>query len=113
MFSVRNVVVVAMMQIGVIVAGVLGAGLWHKFQVANGVHILTATAFLFDHGVFGFVVPVVWSAFILMLNGRQEISDAALFLAFWLGVMLLLGLTMFVIYADFFPFFRTMRELAG
>lgn len=103
MFSVRNAVLVAIMQVGVIVAGILAAGLVFKAWTSMNAPLPLPAAMLVNYGVLGFAIPLTWSIVALFLRGRSEVSDDLKNLAFWLGVLVLLALGFFVVYADLSP----------
>src|SRR5580698_1955552 len=100
MYSFRNTVIVAVMQIGVIVAGVLAAGLWHKTWSGANLAMPFPAAMLYSYGIAGFSIPLAWSILTLILIPRPEISDEAKDLMFWSGVLVLVSLVVFVLYAD-------------
>lgn len=108
MFSIRNVVLVALMQTSVIVVGVLASGLWRKFSVINGLPMPEPAATLYNYGVWSFTIPIAWAISTLALNQRQEVSEAVINLTLWTGVVILLLMLLFVVYADISPFFRIM-----
>lgn len=111
MYSIRNAVRVAMMQVAVIVAGVLASGLWHRAAIAEGVIIPASTVFLFNFGVIGFAIPLIWCSCSLVLAGNPSVSEEARSLMFWFGVLLLSALVCFVLYADISPFFHITWRL--
>ncbi len=113
MFTIRNATLVAIMQVGVIVAGVLAAGLWHKAATADGILIPFPVAFLYSYGSVGFVIPLAWIVVALLLRSRPEVSDEMKRLVFWFGVLVLIALITFVIYANVSPCFRIMWHLSG
>jgi hypothetical protein len=55
------------MQVGVIVAGVLASGLWHKFATNSGLVMPFPAGLLYRYGIAGFVIPFGWLAFALLL----------------------------------------------
>ena len=112
MFSTKNAVLVAIMQIGVIVAGVLAAGLVFKAWTAMNAPLPLPAAILVNYGVLGFAIPLVWIFLALLLRGRPEVSDDLKNLVFWLGVLVLLVLGFFVVYADVSPWLTIMWRLA-
>lgn len=113
MFTIRNAALVAIMQVGVIVAGVLGAGLCHKAWSSSGMPMPLPVELLVNYGVFGFSIPLGWAACALSLRSRPEISDDVKNLVFWLGVLLLIALVISVLYADVTPWFRVMWRMGG
>ena len=113
MFTVRNATLVAIMQVGVIVAGVLASGLWHKVSTSDGLFIPYPVVFLYSYGTYGFAIPLVWISFAMLLHNRQEVSDDIKSLVFWLGVFVLIALGVFVVYANVSPCFRIMWGMSG
>ena len=106
MVSLRNIVVVAIMQVGVIVAGVLGAGICYKVWTMSDLALPLAVALLCHSGPAWLLIPLVWGAGTVALQLRSQASDDLKILAFCLGVVILIGLAVFVIYADVTPWFQ-------
>ena len=100
MGSIHNIVRVALTQIGVIVAGILGAGLSHKISLITGRPMPFLSQILYSYGIFGFIIPIVWGTTTLIVRHRNEISDITKELLFWLGVLLLIALAVFVVVVD-------------
>jgi hypothetical protein len=114
MASIKNIVVVAIMQVGVLVAGVLAAGICHKVWTANNMTMPGPAAMLYWHGVMGFLVPVGWGLATVMVHLRANISEEIKTLMFWAGVLTLVLLAAFVIYADVTPWLNgNMWNAAG
>jgi len=113
MASVKNTLIVAMMQVGVIVAGVLAAGICHKMWLSSGMAMPLPVAMLYRHGAMGLCVPLVWGAGTVMLQLRARVSDDIKALVFWLGVLVLIGLVVFCVYADVTPWLNVMWNLSG
>lgn len=101
------------MQVGVIVAGVLASGLWHKAATAEGAMIPFSTIFLFNYGVVGFAIPLIWCSGSAVLATNPRVSDGVRSLMFWFGILVLLAIVCFVLYAGVSPFFRIMWSLSG
>jgi hypothetical protein len=113
MFTIYNATLVAVMQVGVIVAGVLASGLWHKFATSSGMAMPTLVGLLYNFGMAGFFIPLAWLAFAMLVRRSRRISDELKGLTFWFGVAVLVSLTIFMIYADVSPCFRIMWGLSG
>jgi hypothetical protein len=113
MFSIKNAAYVAIMQLGVIVAGVLAAGLWWKVPNETTLLLPIQTAMLANHTLIFLSIPLVWIIFTMLVASRPEVSDDVKNLAFWSGVLLLIGLVIFVIYADTAPLFRGIWMMTG
>jgi hypothetical protein len=113
MFSIKNAVYVAIMQVGVIVVGVLAAGLCYKAQTDMGVRFPNAFMLLLNHTVIFLAIPLVWITAVLWLRSRPEASDDAKNLAFWSGVLLIIALAIFAFYADVTPWVNIMWRMGG
>jgi hypothetical protein len=113
MFTVYNATLVAVMQVGVIVAGVLASGLWHKFATDSRMEMPFPASLIYHYGTVGFVIPFIWIICALLLRGREKVSDEIKSLAFWFGVLILIALLMFMIYANVSPLFRIMWRMGG
>ena len=113
MFSINNATLVAVMQVGVIVAGVLASGLWHRASISNGVAMPPPAGLLYSYGVAALAIPLGWLVFALLVRRSSLVSDEVKMLAFGLGIAVLIGLVVFVIYADVSPVFHIMWNLRG
>jgi len=113
MFSIKNAVYVAITQVGVIVMGVLAAGLCYKAQTDMGVRFPTAYMLLLNHAVMFLAIPLVWITVVLWFRSLPDASDDLKNLAFWSGVLLIIALVIFVFYADVTPWFNIMWNMAG
>ena len=103
MFSIKNAVYVAITQVGVIVIGVLAAGLCHKAQADMGVQFPAAYMLLLNHPVVFLMIPLVWITTVLSIRSLPEASEDVKNLAFWSGVLLLILLLIFVVRANVIP----------
>jgi hypothetical protein len=94
MFSTKNAVVVALMQTGVIVGGVLAAGTSGKvWKTMFGPGTVPASLVqLMTLGPLALVIPLVWIVSVLVLRQRAEVSDDAKSLGFGAGVLILVAL---------------------
>lgn len=113
MYSFRNTVILAIMQIGIIVAGVLAAGLWHRAWLGTPQEMPLPAAMLYNYGIVGFSIPLVWSISTLALIRRPEVPDETKDGMFWLGVLVLMALIVFIGYADLAPVSRIIWNFAG
>jgi hypothetical protein len=112
MFTVRNTVLVALMQVGVIVAGVLAAGVSHKWWTTFGARVLPpVTIWLMNYGVITLILPLVWSILVLRLRQRPGVSEDVKNLAFFSGILLLIALCGLIGYAVLEPWFAAGRAL--
>jgi hypothetical protein len=98
--SIRNIVVLALMQAGVIVVGVLAAGLCHRVYTSNGMEVPGPVAALYNFGVIGLLIPLAWVTGAVSLQLRATVSDNAKVLVFWTGILILVVLVVFVIWTD-------------
>jgi hypothetical protein len=113
MFSFKNAAYVAIMQLGVIVAGVLAAGLCWKVSTETGIQLPIPTQMLLNHTLIFLAVPLAWITFAMLVRSLSEASDDVKNLAFWSGVFLLVALVFFVIYADVSPFLHGTWTMTG
>lgn len=113
MFTIYNATLVAVMQVGVIVAGVLASGFWHKFYLDSDIEMPFPTGLLYHYGLFGLAIPFVWLVTALALHWTPAVSAGVETLAFWLGVLVLITLAAFVIYANISPLFHGTWSLSG
>jgi hypothetical protein len=110
MGSIRNTVVVAIMQVGVIVAGVLAAGVCHRIWTSRDWPLPPLVALLYNYGIAGLLIPVAWSIGAVVLQTRAGVSEDLRVLMFWLGVLALILLLLFVLYADVSPWLVFLRN---
>ncbi|HTV42971.1 MAG TPA: hypothetical protein VMF08_20570 [Candidatus Sulfotelmatobacter sp.] len=110
MSSIRNTVVVALMQVGVIVAAVLAAGVCHKVWTTREWAVPSPVALLYNHGVAGLLIPLAWVTGAAVLQTRSSVSEDARVLMFWLGVLVLIALIIFAAYADISPWLVFLRN---
>jgi hypothetical protein len=89
MWSLQNIVRVALMQVGVVVASVLIAGICHKFAVSYDppVNLGPYPNWWYHHSLMGFCLPIVWTACALFLYTQDNISDFIKLAVYWLGVI--------------------------
>lgn len=113
MASIRNIVLVTIMQVAVIVIGVLAAGICHRVFTDHNVAMPLPTAMLYWHGVIGLIFPIVWGIGTVVLHLRTNAPDGLKTLAFWLGILILIVIIAFVLYADVTPWFQAMQWNPG
>ncbi len=99
MLTTRNAIKVALMQVGVIVAGILAAGVGYHAASGMGGSMPASTAFLVHFGFLLLALPVAWIAFAARLQNNAAASDRKKTLTFVVGLALLVGLTLFSLYA--------------
>lgn len=100
MITTRNIVVLALMQAGVIVAGVLAAGLCHRVYISNGMELPGSVAMLYNFGVLWLFIPLAWATGAVALHFRATVSDEVKVQMFWTGILILIALAFFVICTD-------------
>jgi hypothetical protein len=110
MGSIRNTVVVAIMQVGVIVAGVLAAGVCHRVWTSRDWPLPALVGLLYHFGFMGLLIPLAWAAGAAVLQTRAGVSEDVRVLMFWLGVLVLVVLVVFVAYADGSPWLIFLRD---
>jgi len=109
--SIKNIVIVAISQVGVIVFGVLGAGVFHKESTLTGVLMPGPVLMLYRFGFIGLAIPLAWSIGAVVLQLRADVSDDIRTLMFALGILVLVALGIFCLYADVSPWLNIPRPL--
>ena len=110
-FTTRNTVIVALVQVGVVVAGVLTAGACLKWFATFGLTPPPATTLLAEYGFLALALPVVWAAVTLRILRWRDESDEAdevKVYAVLSGFVLLLLLLIGVYYAAAGPLLRVL-----
>src|SRR4051794_35229468 len=74
-FTLRNTAIMGLVQVGMIVAGVLGAGAVYKWYTSVGLTPPSQTALLSEYGFLALVLPVAWTAWALYALYRWESSE--------------------------------------
>jgi hypothetical protein len=95
-FTTRNTVILALVQVGVIVLGVLGAGAAHKWSTTFNIRLPSSTIFVAEYGFLALVLPVAWVTVALLSMRRDAESENAKPLVFYSGILLLLVLLLTV-----------------
>ncbi len=113
MFSILNATRLAVMQVGVIVVGVLASGLWRRVTITDGLAMPAPAGLLYRYGVAGLLIPLGWLLFALLLRRSSSVPDGVKALAFILGIVMVIGLIVFVLYADVAPFFYLLWQPRG
>jgi hypothetical protein len=101
MFTARNAVLLALLQVGVIVGGTLATGITRKLW--GDMELPFATFFLSNYGVALFTLPLGWITFAMVARLNAKLSDEARDLVFSLGFLILFGLILFEGYAVLNP----------
>ncbi|HEX3626986.1 MAG TPA: hypothetical protein VH280_16370 [Verrucomicrobiae bacterium] len=110
MSSIRNTVVVALLQVGVIVAAVLAAGVCHRVWLSRGWVSPILVMLFYNYGVAGLLIPLTWAAGAVALQIRPGVSEDVRILMFWLGVLILIVLVVLAVYADVSPWLVYLRN---
>jgi hypothetical protein len=92
-FTTRNTVIVALVQVGVIVAGVLAAGACQRWYTGANLDPPAAVDVLADYGFVALVLPVAWVVIALRVRQRSEDPFIRMF-AFGSGIGLALLLAL-------------------
>jgi hypothetical protein len=101
MFTTANAVLIAVVQIGIIVGSVLGAGLWRK--ILEGKPLPVVTEFLIHYSVLLLAVPLVWISWAAWVRVRKDTPEAAKDLAFFSGIAMVVALLVVGGYGVFSP----------
>ena len=105
-FTTKNTVIVALAQIGVIVAGILAAGACHKWHTQAALPPPSSVTAVADYGFLALVFPLAWLVTALQINRRHKESAIATIGVFLSGIMTLLCGLIGVWYAVISPWFR-------
>jgi hypothetical protein len=99
MFTMRNAIKVALMQVGVIVAGILAASVGYHAASGRVGFAPASTAFLVQFGFLLLALPLGWITAVVRLRNSEAVSRRQHALAFGSGIALIIGLTLFSAYA--------------
>ena len=89
-FTVRNTTIMALVQVGLIVAGVLGAGAAHKRYTMGGVSPPRSMALLSERGYFALILPLIWVGLAIVAFRRSQEDEFYPLLAVCSGILLIL-----------------------
>ena len=107
MLTIKKTVCLAIMQFGVIIGGIFaGRFLFKRMTGPQGIsssQMPMPITTLVNHALVFLAIPFVWLVLALLVRRRLEISSKEKNLYFCFGVLLLLALAVFVIYADVTP----------
>ena len=101
------------MQVGVIVGGVLGAGVFYKTAAVTNLKLPLPIVALVTYGGFGLCLPLIWVTTALLIRRRPDVAQEVKQLVHWLGLALLIGLGAFMIYAVVTPWLGLMWRMDG
>ena len=108
-FTIRNAVLIALVQVAIIVTRVLAAGISHKWWATPGIQLPQTTLFLINYGVVLLSAPVVWIALALRLR-ISHLPDSVKSIAFLSGFLLILILLVLIGHAVITPWIRNHFE---
>ncbi len=86
---------VALLQLGVVLVGIMAAGLGGKLAQEGELAVPWATAFIIRYGLILMGLPLLWIWMALRLRRNPQVSDSKKGLAFLSGLLLLAGLLAF------------------
>ncbi len=111
MWTIQNIVRVALMQVGVVITSILVGGIYHKWSSLSQppLAIPPSQVWWYEHGGFGFALPLIWVVCALYLHRQETGSDVLKFLTFWLGVFAVVILAFQAISAIFDIFRPDLR----
>lgn len=106
MFTTKNAVMVALMQIWAIVGGVLAAGVVQRVWKSSELPVPGSVIALTSYGIVALAGPLVWIGAAAWVRQREDISDRAKSAVFALGILMLLVILASVGYAVISPWFH-------
>ena len=95
-FTTRNTVILALVQVGVVVLGVLAAGASCKWSTTFNMRLPSSTILVAEYGFLALVLPLAWVTVALLTMRRGAESENAKPLVFYSGILLLLVLLLSV-----------------
>lgn len=104
--SYTNIAIVGLLQIGTIVAGVLGAGAACKVWSISGLQLGRYVVFASEYGFLFLAIPLLWVTVAMVIQGRDNVSDYPEALTFYTGVLVLLALLVVAWNVAVSPMFR-------
>ncbi len=105
-YTARNTAILGLVQVGVIVLGVLGAGLTVMCFTEWNAQLTPWTKLVASWGFLALVVPVIWAALALGLLVSAEDHDFARVVTFCWGVIMVALLLAGVVYSSAMPWLR-------
>jgi hypothetical protein len=93
MFTVANAVLVALVQVGVIVLSILGAGLTSR--IFKDLPLPAVTKFLVHYGFILMAFPLLWITTAIWIRIRKDVDEDAKTLVFFCGIGLAVMLLFF------------------
>jgi hypothetical protein len=107
-FTLRNTAIMGLVQVGIVVAGVLGAGAVHKWYTTVGLSPPSPTALLSQYGYLALGLPIAWTALALVALYRCDPAEDNGFLPVTSGVALLVLCLFGTWYGAVSPFLRLL-----
>ena len=103
MFTTQNAVKLALMQIGVIVAGILAAGIGYHAVNEMGGTVPVSTVFLVHFGFWLLALPLGWIIVAMRLRNHPGISDGFKTTAFLVGIVMVVLIALLALHAGITP----------
>ena len=115
MFSIRNAVVLAVLQVAVIIAGIFGAGAGNKMwnTMNDPLAEPASLAHVLNFGPLALVIPPVWMLLVLFMRRNAHISDKAKSRFYGAGVCILAVLILLIIDMVVGPWFGLDWRFTG
>jgi hypothetical protein len=109
-FTVRNLVILALVQVGIVGAGVLGAGAAHKWytELPNIIPVPLPCRLLAEFGWLGLVLPVAWLSVAVWVFARPSATERARVIAVATGFLLVILLLLACWFGAVSPWFRLL-----
>jgi hypothetical protein len=104
-----NTAILGLIQIGVVVVGVIGAGVTAHRLGEFGIAIPAWSSTTAAYGWFALAIPVVWITTSMILQHRDEVSDFPEGLTYFSGYLVLLLLIVGAITAVLPPWIQLMN----
>ena len=102
-FTIPNAIRLALMQVGVIVAGILAAGIGYHAVNEIGGSMPVSTVFLVHFGLWLLALPLSWITVATRLQRNPESSDRSRTATFLCGILALVLLTLLAVYSAVAP----------
>jgi hypothetical protein len=112
-FTFRNTAIMGLTQVGLIVIGILGAGMTVKWHRTYDVQPPQATTLVADSGHFALVVPTLWAAGALWLLWAGEDYEGSRYLMFLSGMILVAFLILGILCTVASPWFHLVGGDCG
>jgi hypothetical protein len=112
-FTLRNTTLLALVQIGVIVAGVLTSGAAYQLSKQADLAPPRSVVVVSEYGWLALLIPLAWIIVTLELQRRAEDEGVAALIAYLSGLLVLLLLLVSVSYLVIGPGFRLLFSPCG